>query len=150
MRRSYHLRYPHSIPSSKGRKELAMAHKPKTIMVIEDEPETAEMFAEMMRISGFTVLKSEGGTAALTQIVERKPDAIVMDLMMPDLTGYEIIRFLRRDPQLCQIPVVVVSSRDLPEDIKLGMDAGASFYLTKPVTFQELRAAVDQAVQARL
>lgn len=127
-----------------------MAHKPKTIMVIEDEPEMAEMFAEMMRISGFAVLKSEGGSLALSQIVEEQPDAIVMDLMMPDISGYEIISFLRRDPQLSRIPVVVVTARGLPADIKLGMDAGVSAYLTKPVTFQELRTAVDQAIQARL
>ncbi len=127
-----------------------MAHKPKTIMVIEDEPEMAEMFAEMMRISGFAVLKSEGGSLALSQIVEEQPDAIVMDLMMPDISGYEIISFLRRDPQLSRIPVVVVTARGLPADIKLGMDAGVSAYLTKPVTFQELKTAVDQAIQARL
>jgi CheY-like chemotaxis protein len=116
----------------------------KTIVVVEDEPDTAEMFAEMMRVVGFEVIKTYGGTPALSLIARVKPVAVVLDIMMPDLSGLEVLRFIRRDPRLEHIPVVVVSARNLPEDIQHGMDAGASLYLSKPVSYQDLKSAIEQ------
>jgi len=119
----------------------------KKIVVIEDEPDTAEMFAEMMRLSGYQVVKSFGGSRAIKLIAEEKPAAVVLDLMMPDLSGLDVIRYMRRDPRLAQIPVVVVSAKGLPSDVREGMEAGAAYYLTKPVAYQDLKAAVENAVQ---
>jgi DNA-binding response OmpR family regulator len=118
----------------------------KKIVIVEDEPDTAEMFAEMMRLSGYHVLKSYGGTPAIALISHEIPDAVVLDVMMPDLSGLEVLRFLRRDPRLEKIPVIVVSAKSLPSDIKDGLDAGANIYLTKPVAFQDLNAAVRDVI----
>lgn len=117
---------------------------PKTIVVVEDEPDTAEMFAEMARLSGFQVFKSLGGVRAIDIIAEKKPAAVVLDLMMPDLSGLEVLRFLRRDPRLTRIPVIIVSAKGLPSDIRDGLDAGAAVYLTKPVAFADLRMALEK------
>ncbi|MBU0512277.1 MAG: response regulator [Chloroflexi bacterium] len=125
-----------------------MANEPKKIVIVEDEPDTAEMFAEMMRLSSFTVLKSYGGTAAIALISHVKPDAVVLDVMMPDLSGLEVLRFMRSDPSLAHIPVIVVSAKSLPSDIKEGLEAGASIYLTKPVAYQTLTEAVRNTIQA--
>jgi DNA-binding response OmpR family regulator len=122
--------------------------EPKKIVIVEDEPDTAEMFAEMMRLSGHHVLKSYGGTPAIALIANEIPDVVVLDVMMPDLSGLEVLRYIRRDPRLEQIPVIVVSAKSLPSDIKIGMDAGANVYLTKPVAFQDLNAAVRDVIQA--
>ena len=122
--------------------------EPKKIIIVEDEPDTAEMFAEMMRLSGHHVLKSYGGTPAIALISHELPDAVVLDVMMPDLSGLEVLRFLRRDPRLEHIPVIVVSAKSLPSDIKNGLDAGANIYLTKPVAFQDLNDAVRQVIGA--
>ena len=119
----------------------------KKIVIVEDEPDTAEMFAEMMRLSGYHVLKSYGGTPAISLIAHEIPDAVVLDVMMPDLSGLEVLRFLRRDPRLEKIPVIVVSAKSLPSDIKDGLDAGANKYLTKPVAFQDLNAAVREVIE---
>ena len=121
--------------------------EPKKIIIVEDEPDTAEMFAEMMRLSGHHVLKSYGGTPAIALISHEVPDVIVLDVMMPDLSGLEVLRFIRRDPRLEQIPVIVVSAKSLPSDIKDGLDAGANVYLTKPVAFQDLNAAVREVIE---
>jgi DNA-binding response OmpR family regulator len=120
---------------------------PKKIIIVEDEPDTAEMFAEMMRLSGHHVLKSYGGTPAIALISHELPDVVVLDVMMPDLSGLEVLRFIRRDPRLEQIPVIVVSAKSLPSDIKDGLDAGANIYLTKPVAFQDLNTAVRQVIE---
>ncbi len=117
-----------------------------TILIVEDEPDTAEMFAEMMRLSGYRVLKSFGGAAAMGMLQRESPDAVVLDLMMPDISGLEVLRFLRRDPRLENIPVIVVSAKGLPSDIKDGLDAGASMYLTKPVSFLDLKKAVEKVI----
>lgn len=124
-----------------------MMTKAKTIVVVEDEPDTAEMFAEMMNLMGYQVIKSYGGVRAIDLIADKKPAAVVLDLMMPDLSGLEVLRFMRRDPRLAEIPVVIVSAKGLPSDVKKGLDAGASFYLTKPVSFSDLKEAVERVVE---
>jgi twitching motility two-component system response regulator PilH len=116
----------------------------KTIVVVEDEPDTAEMFAEMARLSGFQVFKSLGGVRAIDLIAEKKPAAVILDVMMPDLSGLEVLRFIRRDPRLARIPVIIVSAKGLPTDIRDGLDAGATVYLTKPVAFADLRLALQK------
>lgn len=121
----------------------------KTVMIVEDEPDAAEMFAEMMRVSGFRVLKLFSSGPAMPAIVSEKPDLIILDVMMPDVSGLEVLRFVRREPQLAEIPVIVVSAKSMPSDIKTGLDAGASLYLTKPVGFLDLKQAVDKVLQGR-
>jgi DNA-binding response OmpR family regulator len=115
----------------------------KTVMIIEDEPDAAEMFAEMMRVSGFRVIKMFSSTPAIPMIAQDKPDLIILDVMMPDVSGLEVLRYMRREPELAKIPVIVVSAKSLPSDIKTGLDAGASIYLSKPVGFLDLKQAVE-------
>jgi DNA-binding response OmpR family regulator len=115
----------------------------KTVMIIEDEPDAAEMFAEMMRVNGFRVLKLFSSTPAIPMIAQDKPDVIILDVMMPDVSGLEVLRYMRREPALARIPVIVVSAKGMPSDIKTGLDAGASIYLTKPVGFLDLKQAVE-------
>lgn len=119
-----------------------MADEQKKIIIIEDEPDTVEMFSEMMRLSGYQVLKLYQSSSAFDLIAAEMPDAVVLDIMMPEVSGLDLLRELRAAPELADIPVVVVSAMGLPKDIQLGLDAGASVYLTKPVTYQELSEAV--------
>lgn len=120
-----------------------MVYTQKTVMIIEDEPDAAEMFAEMMRVNGFRVLKMFSPAPAIPMISQEKPDLIILDVMMPDVSGLEILHFMRREPELANIPVIVVSAKSMPSDIKTGLDAGASMYLTKPVGFLDLKQAVE-------
>ena len=118
----------------------------KTVVVVEDEPDAAEMFGEMMRVSGFRVVKSYSSEPAINMIASEMPDVVILDVMMPDVSGLEVLKFMRRQPQLAKIPVIVVSAKSLPADIKTGMDAGASAYLTKPVGFLDLKQAVERVI----
>lgn len=123
-----------------------MAQEQKTVIVVEDEVDAAEMFAEMMRVSGYHVLKIFSSTPAIGIITAEKPDVVILDVMMPDISGLEVLRFMRREPELKNIPVILVSAKSMPSDIQIGMDAGASLYLTKPVGFLELKEAVEQVL----
>lgn len=119
----------------------------KTVMIIEDEPDAAEMFAEMMRVNGFRVLKMFASTPAIPLLLQEKPDLVILDVMMPDISGLEVLRYMRREPELTSIPVIVVSAKSMPSDVKVGIDAGASIYLNKPVGFLDLKQAVEQVFQ---
>ena len=127
-----------------------MSVNQKTVIVIEDEPEAAELFSEMMRVSGFRVVKLSSSTPAMETIFSEKPDVVILDVMMPDVSGLEVLRYMRREPSLQSIPVVIVSAKGMPADIRSAMDAGASLYLTKPVGFLELKQAVDSALQGSI
>jgi DNA-binding response OmpR family regulator len=123
-----------------------MENDRRKIVIIEDEPDTAEMYAEMMRISGYQVEIYFGGSSALSQIAEGKPAAVVLDLMMPDLSGLDVLNYMKAEQGLSDIPVIIVSAKSMPEEIDEGLNAGAYAYLTKPVSFSELKKAIDDAV----
>ncbi len=127
-----------------------MTSTSKTVLIIEDEEDAAELFAEMMRVSGFRVLKTSNSTPALVMMADEKPDVIILDIMMPEISGLDLLRQMRRDPKLASIPAVVVSAKSMPADIKNGMEAGASTYLTKPVGFLDLKEAVERALNSRM
>ena len=124
-----------------------MTEDVKTVIVVEDEPDAAELFAEMMRVSGFRVLKTYSSTPAISLIAKERPNAVILDIMMPDISGLEVLRFMRRDPELKDTPVIVVSARSLPSDIREGLEAGATIYLTKPVGYLDLKKSIDQVMQ---
>jgi DNA-binding response OmpR family regulator len=127
-----------------------MSSPTKIVLIIEDEEDAAELFAEMMRVSGFRVLKTSNSNPALSMMSTEKPDVVILDIMMPEISGLDILRQMRRDPELAGIPVVVVSAKSMPADVKNGMEAGASTYLTKPVGFLDLKEAVERALASRV
>lgn len=115
-------------------------------MIIEDEPDTAEMYAEMMHISGYEVEKFFGGLSAVDNLLDQDPDAVILDLMMPDISGLEVLNYIKDQPRLSEVPVIIVSAKTMPEDVEKGLKAGAVAYLTKPVSFSDMKVAIDEAV----
>jgi len=118
------------------------------ILVIEDEPDTAEMIAEMMRISGYEVVKYDSSITALDHLKQERPTAVIMDVMMPDLSGLEILRRIRSEAEYQTLPIIIVSALSLTTDIQEGFAAGATLYLTKPVSYVDLRQAVEQVTSS--
>jgi len=116
----------------------------KTVVIVEDEADTAEMLAEMMRIIGYEVYQSSGGLRAIDLITQKKPTTILLDQMLPDLSGLEVLHSIRLDARLRQIPVIIVTAKSLPSDKQRGLQAGAASYLVKPVAFDDLRTAIEQ------
>jgi DNA-binding response OmpR family regulator len=125
-----------------------MTSIPKKIIIVEDQPAIADLLEEMLSIDGYQMIKIHSSTGALSVIRAEKPDAVLLDIMMPDVSGLEVLRFMRREPGLQQIPVVIVSAKTLPADIRSGLEAGATVYLTKPVDVYKLRKTVDEVIHA--
>jgi len=121
----------------------------KKIIIVEDQPAAADLFEEMLTTKGqYEVIKIHSSTGALSVIQAEQPDAVLLDIMMPDVSGLEVLRFMRREPALQQIPVVIVSAKTLPVDIRAGMQAGATAYLTKPVDRERLCDTVERVIHA--
>jgi CheY-like chemotaxis protein len=104
------------------------------ILIVDDEPGTAEMFALMLEGAGYATAAVHGTRTAIEAIEQQRPDLVLLDIMMPGLSGLEFCRYVRRDPRFLELPIVVVSARGQPEDIAVALEAGASIYLKKPVS----------------
>lgn len=123
-----------------------MSDNHKTILVIEDQAETADMFAEMLKFDGYEVILSSNGSLAVEILKKHVPDAVILDMMMPEMSGLDVLKFIRGEEKLGDIPVIVVSAKGSPSDLNAGFNAGATSYLTKPVSFIELRRAIQKAL----
>jgi CheY-like chemotaxis protein len=123
-----------------------MISNQRTIVIVEDDPETAEMFAEMIRLMGHSVFQVYRGAQAIGLIAEVKPSAVILDWKMSDISGLEVIQHIRRDAKLAKIPIIMVSAINLPSDIELALNSGASIYLTKPVGYKDLENAIQKAL----
>lgn len=117
-----------------------------TILVVEDQIETAEMFAEMLKLSGYRVVITNVSREAMRLVAQEKPTAVILDIMMPDISGLEVLKYMRAEDEFKNTPVIVVSAKSLPDDVKAGFDEGATEYLTKPVSFMDLKKAVEDAL----
>ena len=120
----------------------------KTILVVDDNPDVITSLKIGLEDSSlYRIFGAQNGKKCLELLEENiTPDIIILDIMMPDISGLEVLRYLRREPDLLSIPVIVVSAKGMPGDIKTGIEAGASMYLTKPVGFLDLKQAVEQVL----
>ena len=107
-------------------------------MIVEDDAELTEMFTTMLGLYGYRVVAAHGVGAAITAIGREHPDAILLDVMMPDASGLDLCRYLRREPEWADLPIIVISARSRREDIETGLQAGATAYLTKPLDMNKL------------
>jgi len=119
----------------------------KTILIVEDEPNVAEMFMEMFRVSDYAVQKCLSSSDALKLAKQHQPDLIVLDVMMPKISGLTVLQQIREVEGFETLPVIVVSANALPRDIQAGLDAGATAYLTKPISYAELIYVVHQIIE---
>jgi two-component system, cell cycle response regulator len=119
------------------------------ILVVDDNPDNLEIIATRLQFRGYEVAVAERGEAAIELVKEAPPDLILLDIMMPDMDGYEVARRIRQDPEIGYIPIIVVTARDSTEDKVTGLDAGADDYLTKPINFPELEARVRSMLRIK-
>jgi len=113
---------------------------PLRVLVVDDEPNIAELVRMALRYEGWEVDVAHNGTKAVTAAKSNRPDAVVLDMMLPDIDGMETLRRLRG--HLPDIPVVFLTARDSVEDRVAGLTAGGDDYVTKPFSLEELVARV--------
>ena len=118
--------------------------KPKKILIVDDTPDIVQFLVVRLRSEGFDTLTAYNGFDALEVTRKEKPDLIILDVMMPQLNGFQVCRKIKQDPDLVHIPVIFLTAKDQPSDKFWGEEVGSSAYLTKPVDPREVAQKVHE------
>jgi two-component system sensor histidine kinase/response regulator len=119
------------------------------VLIVDDEASTRELLRDLLEMRGHQVVEATNGEDALRRAVEDRPDAILLDVMMPGLDGFEVCRRLKLDPRTVAIPVLLVTTLSARDDRLKGIEAGAGDFLSKPIDRQDALLRVRNAVRLR-
>jgi DNA-binding response OmpR family regulator len=120
----------------------------KTIAIVDDEPHIVDMLSTLLQIKGYRTCSADCGEAVLVLLQLEQPDALLLDLMLPDIDGFEVLARLRAAPDYAKLPVLIVSARTDPASKTRAEQAGANGYFTKPVRMPELIAALERLLNS--
>lgn len=118
----------------------------RTVLVVEDTRSELELMGIYLQDSGYNVILATDAKEALTKAVSQKPDAVITDIVMPGMSGFELCRQLKNHPDTKQLPIIICSSKDQEIDRIWGMKQGASVYVTKPFTKEQLVSAIQSVM----
>lgn len=118
----------------------------RLIVIAEDEPQIANLIKFWLEKTGCEVLWGENGKLALELINENKPDLVILDVMMPIMDGFEVLRLMKEEEETSDIPVLMLTARSMEADVLKGFDSGAVDYMIKPFSVSELAARVKSAL----
>ena len=121
----------------------------KSVLLAEDEPNIVESLTFLLERAGFEVIVKQDGRQALEAVKASPPDVLVLDVMLPELDGYEVLRQLRADLQTEKLPVVMLTAKGQRADRETAMQCGADIFMTKPYSNSEIVAAVQQLAGGR-
>lgn len=119
----------------------------KTVLIVDDEAPIREMLAVALAMAGFNCLEAANAQSAHGLIVDQQPDIILLDWMMPDVSGIELARRLKRDPISADIPIIMLTARGEEDNKIQGLEAGADDYITKPFSPRELIARLKAVLR---
>lgn len=120
-----------------------------TVLIVDDSPTEVHVFKSWLEKQSFKVMTAENGEQGLAKAKAEKPDAIIMDVVMPGMSGFQATRQLSKDPETGDIPVVIVTTKDQETDKIWGMRQGAVDYLVKPVNEDQLIAKLKEVIGAK-
>ena len=118
----------------------------RTILIVDDEPNARSLLRLILVRAGFEVLVAQDGYEALKEVKEKIPDAMILDIMMPGIDGFEVCEKLRSNKDTATLPIIMLSARADPESVNKGLRVGATKYLTKPVTPELLTSQVNEVL----
>ena len=124
------------------------------VLVVDDHPPTVQLVRTALTEHGISVRTAQNGAECLIAVNEQRPDAIILDVMMPVMDGFQALRLLQETPDTRDIPVVMLTARSADRDVIRGWRSGVTCYLTKPFSIEHLvsmvRRVLDTAGQAEL
>ena len=124
-----------------------LAPKPATILVVDDQVAHTDLIRRWLEADGYAVITAANGQAALAAVDELRPDAILLDIMIPAPSGFEVCQRLKRDPGTRHIPVVLMSGLQDPSNWKRGLEVGAAGLLQKPLRSADVRAKIREVLE---
>jgi DNA-binding response OmpR family regulator len=137
----------HPLGSASASSAAKTAARPiPLVLIADDDEDILTLVALRFRRSGLEVILARDGEEALELIKTRAPDAAVLDIAMPKLTGLEVVRQIRESEATKTLPIVLLTARAAEKDVELGLDAGADEYITKPFSPQDLYTCVQSVL----
>lgn len=121
-----------------------MAEASRKVLIVDDEPNIVTALEFLFRRSGYDVRLATNGAEALELVDSYRPDVVLLDVMMPVKSGYEVCQKMRERPELAQIRIVMLSAKGSEAEVNKGLSLGADLYVTKPFSTQELVATIDR------
>jgi len=121
----------------------------KKVLIADDEPKNIKILEAMLAGHGYRLLTAGNGQEALDRAFSENPDLILLDILMPELNGFEVTRILKKDSRTKNIPIILVTALDGPESRNTGLEAGAEDFLNKPVKAVELKARVKSMLRLK-
>ena len=122
---------------------------PPRVLVVEDHPMIAELVETRLRIEGMRPTKCLGGREALQVLAHADFDLVILDIMMPEVDGYEVLRFLKSAERTRHVPVIFLTAKSADADISKGLALGADYYVTKPFSGADLVSKVKALLDRR-
>lgn len=119
------------------------------ILLVDDHPDIVRLLEMSLKPDGYTIFTASNGLAALEAVKRERPDLIILDVKMPELDGYRVLHRIKSDPELRDTIVVMLTVHDLPEDMALGLDIGADYYLSKPFRPRDVAQLVRRIFETR-
>jgi adenylate cyclase len=138
---------PQIIP--KSQRLFRIVNSPAKILVVDDTPRNVKLLADLLAVKGYGVVTAGSGKEALALMDREQPDLILLDVVMPEMSGYEVCRKIRQNAATAMLPVVMVTALDPAEERVKGIDAGADDFLTKPINQAELLARVKSLLRIK-
>ena len=120
----------------------------KVILIVEDEPRSLKLIRDLLQVSGYKTIEATDGEKGVELAKAKKPDLILMDILMPKMDGYTACHEIKMDKATKGIPVVIITSVGFELNKELGRDVGADEYITKPVDRQELLDVISRFLPA--
>jgi len=118
----------------------------KVIAIVDDEPLMVDMLSTFLQLKGYQIRKAYSGQDGLTLVQVEKPNVLLLDLMLPDIDGFQVCERLRQMPDHAQLPILIVSARTDQVSMARAKQCGASGYLTKPVRFPQLLEELERLI----
>jgi CheY-like chemotaxis protein len=119
------------------------------VLLVEDEPENQLVVGLILRTEGFEVIGTEEGGAAAGMARAERPDVILLDVMMPEVNGFQVLERLRADPETASIPVILLTALAQRRDVELAIEAGVAGYITKPFEPEDLIRRITSVLESR-
>jgi CheY-like chemotaxis protein len=120
--------------------------EPKMVLIVDDDDEVARTLQSMIERQGFETTRAENGAVALSKIQARRPDVILLDIIMPVMDGFQLLSVLRKMPEARDIPVIILSVRNDDATVSAAWQGGATLYLPKPFSSRELMTVLRRVV----